>query len=252
MLRRSQLSLSISSFSDPCLPRVLNRVTPGRLEATLIFLKERRKRLVYQGSQFMHFSDRMQMFVSQGGVRKGTRYIVEPHHNRAQFHHPGAFKGQYDIRSVKTQNTQHDMIGGYTRTAWDLSICSTNAFQDGSLKRHFKNISKQEAIDRVESWGVRYILLDEIRKPRLQDCKYHRHNLYADNFYWTPFPETNHRIGDAEYKWRGNEEIGYGDYGAATASPRNQFRSLWHKLSASGDSQKPAAAAAAPKATAKA
>lgn len=228
MLRRSVFLHSIATFSDPCLPRVLNRVTPGRLEATLTLLKERRKRTRYQSSMFQHYGDRVQLYVSRGGPKKGTKYIVEPHHNRAQYTHRGSFKGRYDIRAVKTAGAQYDMMGNTTRTTWDASLCTTNAVDNGSLRKNYRCLPKEEAIARVEEWGVRYIMLDEIRKPSLENAKYHRHSLFANKFYWSPFPETNHRIGEADFKWRGDEQISYADYGAATAHPRNLFRSLWH------------------------
>ncbi|GET90160.1 hypothetical protein, conserved [Leishmania tarentolae] len=219
MLRFTVAALSV--FQNPYSPRVLGRMTPDRLELTMQILKERKKKVRYLGSHFQGFNDRVHLFNAQGGVRRGTRYIIETHHNRTQFKHRSRNNNMVDVRAVKMAGAQYDSIGNYTRMTWDNSLCTTNLLNDPNFKRHFKNMPKEETISMLEEWGVRYILLDEIRKPSLMDCKYHKHHLYADKFWWSPSPETNHMRGDAEFKWKGNELIEYADYNAHVQHPAN-------------------------------
>ncbi|CCW68601.1 unnamed protein product [Phytomonas sp. Hart1] len=213
-------------FSQPNLPRVLHRITPAKLEATLVHIKERKKKLRYLGSSLSQFNDRIFLYGRTGGP-KGARYIVEKHHHRTQYCHPGDNPNRYSIRSVQTGGGQFDQLGGFTRMRWDNAIGNTNIMQDQCLSRNATCILKQEAINRVEEWGVRYILLDEMRKPSVMDCKYHRHQLYPNKFRWNPDPATNSSMGDADWKWRGDELIDYTDYNATSKDAKNQFRSMW-------------------------
>ncbi|CAJ1010130.1 hypothetical protein Q4I28_005444 [Leishmania naiffi] len=208
-------------FQNAYAPRVLNKMTPDRMELTMIILKERKKRVRYLGSQFHGFADRVHLFNARGGVRRGTRYIIETHHSRVEFRHPARNNKKVDVRAVKIAGAQYDSIGNFTRMTWDNSLCTTNLLSDPNFKRHFKSMPKDEAIAMLEEWGVRYVLLDEIRKPSLMDCKYHKHHLYADKFWWSPYPEINHMRGDAEYKWKGDELIAYSDYNAHVQHPGN-------------------------------
>ncbi|CCW62263.1 unnamed protein product [Phytomonas sp. EM1] len=216
-----------SCFTQPHIPRVLDRMgTPARLEATLVHIKERKKRFRYYGSTLANYNDRIFMYGSMGGP-KGTRYIVEKHHHRVQYCHPGDPNNRYNIRTVRMANAQFDQLGGFTRMRWDNAIGNTNVLQDQSLDRNATCLLKQEAINRVEEWGVPYILLDEMRKPSVMDCKYHRHQLYPLKFRWSPDPATNGRTGDADWKWRGDELIPYTDCNASLKDDKNKFRSLW-------------------------
>ncbi|CAJ1990394.1 hypothetical protein conserved [Leishmania donovani] len=232
-------------FQNAYAPRVLNRMTPDRMELTMLILKERKKKVRYLGSNFQGFNDRVHLFNAQGGVRRGTRYIIETHHNRIQFKHRSRNNSMVDVRAVKMAGSQYDSMGNYTRMTWDNSLCTTNLLSDPNFKRHFKNMPKEETIGVLEEWGVRYILLDEIRKPSLMDCKYHKHHLYADKFWWSPSPETNHMRGDAEFKWKGNELIAYGDYNAHMPHPANFVISSSGGSSGGGAATSKSAAAAA-------
>lgn len=219
MLRCTLPSLVV--YQNPNLPRVLKQFTPDRMELLLIILKERRKRARYLGSAFTHFSDRWTMFGAQGTIRRGTRFILERHHSRNQFVHPGSHRNKVDIRTVKMAGSQFDQMGNYTRTTWDHQLASTNMLSDPTFQKLFRDMPKNEAIAMMEEWGVRYIVLDEIRKPSLIDCKYHRHSIYPNKFSWAPDPETNYFRGDAEFKWKGDELIGYADYNAHVQHPDN-------------------------------
>ncbi|KAK7194998.1 hypothetical protein NESM_000422500 [Novymonas esmeraldas] len=219
MLRHTGAALTV--FQNAYAPRVLGKMTPDRLELTMIILKERKKRVRYLGSFFHHFGDRTLMNFAHSGARRGTRYIIGTHHDRIEYRHPSRDNSKVDLRAVKMAGTQYDMMGGYTRMSWDNSICSTNIMNDPTFKRQFSNASREETTAMLEEWGVRYIMLDEIRKPSLMDCKYHKHNIYSDKFTWSPDPDTNHMRGEIEYKWKGDELIEYGDYNAHTAHPAN-------------------------------
>lgn len=214
-------------FQNPSMPRVLNQITPGRLELTLICLKEHKKRLHYLGSHFQGLNDRFYWYTNRGTLRRGTRYVVNKHSTRAQYVHPSHGSNSVDIRSIKLAGAQYDQMGNTTRTTWDLSMGTTNPANDIAMKRWMRNISRQNAINLLEQWGVRYVLLDEERKPQVVDSKYHKHRLFAEKFYWSPSPETNAYKGDAEMKWKEGELIPYDDYGAHTPSSKNAFRSLW-------------------------
>lgn len=219
MLHSTLLSRVV--FQNPAIPRVLKRMTPSRMELTLILLKERKKKIRYLGSAFQQYGDRFLMYNARGGVRRGTRFIIERHHTRAQYCHPGYHSDRYNVRSIKTGGAQYDQLGNITRMTWDASTCTTNLLNDPTFKRMFSCLRKEEAISTMEEWGVRYVLLDEIRKPSLMDCKYHRHSIYANKFSWSSDPETNHYKGDAEYKWKGDEEIDYRGYNAQSSHPAN-------------------------------
>ncbi|KAG5474480.1 hypothetical protein LSCM1_03266 [Leishmania martiniquensis] len=217
MLRLTSLTLVV--FQNASAPRVLNKMTPERMELTMMIVKERKKKVRYLGSSFQCFNDRVHLFSAQGGVRRGTRYIIQTHHHRVQFRHPARNNRKVDVRTVKMAGAQYDSIGNYTRMTWDNSLCTTNLMNDPTFKQQFKDMSKEETIGMLEEWGVRYVLLDEIRKPSLMDCKYHKHRLYADKFSWSPFPKTNHMRGDAEFKWKGDELIAYDNYNAHVQHP---------------------------------
>lgn len=222
MLHQTSLNRT-ATLSDPLVPRVVRRLTPSTLEANLIRIKELKKRTRYYGSHYQHFNDRNFVYINRGGP-KGTRFIVEKSHSRCQFVHPGRPYNRYAIRSVKTRGAQHDMIGNFTMSTWDGLTLSTNPTYE---RRWMTQMHKNEAIKMVEEWGVNYVLLDEVRKPSVSDALYHRHSIYAKKFYWTPDPETNSQVGDADHRWRGNECIPYNDYGSRDKDPRNRFRSLW-------------------------
>ncbi|KAG5475161.1 hypothetical protein CUR178_04612 [Leishmania enriettii] len=217
MLRFTAPALVV--FQNAYAPRVLNRMTPDRMELTMVIIKERKKKVRYLGSNFHGFNDRVHLFNAQGGVRRGTRYIIQTHHHRVQFRHPSRNNRKVDVRAVKMAGAQYDSIGNYTRMTWDNSLCTTNLLSDPTFKQQFNDMSKDETIRMLEEWGVRYVLLDEIRKPSLMDCKYHKHRLYADKFSWSPFPKTNHMCGDVEYKWKGDELIAYDDCNAHVQHP---------------------------------
>lgn len=206
-------------FQNPYSPRVLGKMTPQRMELTMIIVKERKKKLRYLGSYFQHYNDRSLMYNAQGGVRRGTRFIIGTHHTRAQFKHPSRYNDRVDVRSIKVGGAQYDSMGNTTTMGWDNSLCSTNILSDPTFMHFFQNIRKDEAIGMMEEWGMRYVLLDEVRKPSLMDCMYHKHHLFADKFSWSPDPDTNAMRGDSEYKWKGDELIEYGDYNAHTPHP---------------------------------
>ncbi|RNE98908.1 hypothetical protein TraAM80_08547 [Trypanosoma rangeli] len=106
-------------------------------------------------------------------------------------------------------------------------IATTNLFQDSTFRRHLMAIHNDEAIALLEGWGVKYVLLDEIRKPMVQDSFYVRHQLYAHKFPYIPDPVTDAYYGDADWNWKGTEKIDYTQHGAETKETRNDFRSLW-------------------------
>lgn len=214
-------------FQNPTLPRVLNHVTPDRLELTLLCLKEHKKRMRYLGSHFQRYNDRLCWYGIRGNLRRGTRYVITRHTTRTQYVHPSHGHHNVDIRAIKLSGAQYDQMGNTTRNTWDLSMASTNPLNDVAMKRWMRNISRQSAINLLEQWGVRYVLLDEERKPQVVDSKYHKHSLFAHKFYWTPDPPTNGGKGDADWKWKGTELIAYDNYGAQTLSAKNVFRSLW-------------------------
>ncbi|ORC87032.1 uncharacterized protein TM35_000241820 [Trypanosoma theileri] len=211
---------------NPGVPRVLNRITPERLELTLILIKERKKKLRYLGSYLQHYNDRMFLYNGMGGL-KGSKFIIERHHHRAQFSQATLHRDRYSVRSIKLKGSQFDQLGNFTRNTWDCSTASTNVFQEPTFRRHLSAIHKDEAIAFLEGWGVKYVLLDEIRKPSVEDSIYIKHKLYADKFSYIPFPVTNAYYGDADWKWKGNEKIDYSNYGATVKDDRNTFRSLW-------------------------
>lgn len=219
MLRPTSLSLVV--FQNPNLPRVLSKFTPDKMELLLIALKERKKKVRYLGSAFQHYGDRWGMFAAQGNVRRGTRFILERHHTRAQYVHPGSHRNKVDIRSVKMAGAQYDQMGNFSRTTWDHSVGSTNMLNDPTFRHIFRDMPKEQAMGLMEEWGMRYVVLDEIRKPSLVDCKYHKHQIYSNKFSWTPDPETNYFRGDAEYKWKGDELIAYDGYNAHVQHPTN-------------------------------
>lgn len=216
-------------FQNPTMPRVLNRITPDRLELTLLCLKEHKKRMRYLGSHFQKYNDRLCWYGIRGNLSRGTRYVVTRHATRTQYVHPSHGHGNVDIRAIKLSGAQYDQMGNTTRTTWDLSMASTNSLNDVAMKRWMRNISRQNAINLLEQWGVKYVLLDEERKPQVVDSKYHKHSLFANKFYWSPDPKTDGRIGDVETKWKGLEQIPYDNYGAKTPSAKNAFRSLWER-----------------------
>lgn len=227
MMQHSRLLCTV--FQNPMLPRVLNRITPDRLELTLMCLKEHKKRLRYLGSHFQRYNDRLYWYGIRGNLKRGTRYVVHRHSTRAQFLHPSHGHNTVDIRAIKLSGAQYDQMGNTTRNTWDLSMASTNPLNDVAMRRWMRNISRQNAINLLEQWGVRYVLLDEERRPQLVDSKYHKHSLFANKFYWRPDPHTDGRVGDVETKWKGLELIPYDNYGASTASAKNAFRSLWKR-----------------------
>nr|CCC95728.1 unnamed protein product [Trypanosoma congolense IL3000] len=211
---------------NPGLPRVLNRITPQRLELTLMLIKERKKKLRYLGSYLQHYNDRTFLYNAMGGL-KGTKFIVEKHHHRAQYCHPTLHSERYSVRTIKLKGSQYDQVGNFTRNTWDCSIATTNLFQDATFRRHLDAIHKDEAIALLEGWGVKYVLLDELRKPSVQDSIYIRHNLYIHKFPYIPDPVTNVYHGDADWKWKKDEKFDYSSYGASTKDNRNTFQSLW-------------------------
>lgn len=219
MLRLTSPSLVV--FQNPTLPRVLTKFTPDKMELLLIAIKERKKKMRYLGGAFQHYGDRWGMYAAMGNVRKGSRFILERHHTRAQYVHPGTHRNKVDIRSIKMTGAQFDSMANTTRSTWDHEVCSTNMLSDPTFRRLFRDMPKNEALAMMEEWGVRYVVLDEIRKPSLVDCKYHKHQIYSNKFSWAPDPETNYFRGDAEFKWKGDELIAYPDYNAHVQHPSN-------------------------------
>lgn len=211
------------------MPRVLTRITPQKLDLAMLLMKERRKRVRYLGSMWHHFGDRHHLYSIMGGYN-GSRIILQKTHTRHQYYHPGMYSrlgdNQWQIRSVKTKNSNYDLFGGFTRSRWDQQIMGTNALNDFSLKHHFRGLGKDEAIEILEQWGLKYVVIDELRKPQMVDMTYLKHKLYAHNFPWIRDPVTNSQKGDADHWWKGQENIDYSNYGAASKIG-NSFTSLW-------------------------
>lgn len=244
MLR--QTLVARTNFQDPQMPRVLDYVTHHRITLAHIHIKEKFKAKRHYGSFFHDYGDRAIVYNAMGGpAGRGSRFIIEKHTTRAQFLHPSAHHDKWDIRSVKLAGSQYDQPGNITKTRWDQMSASTNLMQNPVFHKNYTAIKKQAAIDQMEEWGFKFILQDETRRPSVDISKYHRHALYAHKFYYTPDPVTNHRMGDADWKWRGQERITYGDCGAQSKDARNAFRSLWHSTTAAAAAPKGGAAKAA-------
>lgn len=216
-------------FVNPAMPRVLTRITPQRMELAMLLMKERRKRVRYLGSMWHHFGDRHFLYSIMGGYN-GSKIILQKTHTRHQYYHPGMYSrlgdNQWQVRSIRTKGNQYDLFGGYTRNRWDQTIAGNNAINDSGLKHHFRGMGKNEAIEFLEQWGLKYVVIDELRKPLVVDTVYWRHKLYAHNFPWIRNPVTNHTVGDADYAWKGVEKLDYSSYGA-TSKTGNSFKSLW-------------------------
>lgn len=211
---------------NPCMPRVLTRITPNKLELSMIMIKERRKRVRYLGSMWHHFGDRHFLYQTMGGVN-GSKIILHRSHGRHQYHHPSKYHDKWSVRQIKMQGQQYAGFGGYHKDRMNLQTVGTNFFQDGPLKRSFKGLNKDEAIEILEQWGLKFVVLDELKRPSLVECMYWKHKLYAHNFPWIKNPVTNAQIGDADYSWKGTEKFDYSVYGATTKSEKNSFTSLW-------------------------
>jgi hypothetical protein len=217
-------------FVNPAMPRVLTRITPAKLDLAMILLRERRKRVRYLGSMWHHFGDRHWLYSIMGGYN-GSKIILQKTHTRHQYYHPGMYSrlgdNQWQVRSIKMKGGEYDLFGGFTRNRWDQTINGTNAVNDSGLKHHFRGLGKDEAIEFLEQWGLKYVIIDELRKPNLVDTKYWQHKLYVHNFPWIKNPVTNATKGDADHWWKGDEKIDYGSYGA-TSKIGNSFTSLWN------------------------
>jgi hypothetical protein len=217
-------------FINPAMPRVLTRITPQRMELAMILMRERRKRVRYLGSMWHHFGDRHWLYSIMGGYN-GSKIILHKTTSRHQYYHPGLYsrlgENQWSVRAVKTKGVQYDLFGGFTRNRWDQTIAGHNAINDSSLKHHARGMGKNEAIEFLEQWGLKYVVIDELRKPNVVDTVYWRHKLYAHNFPFIRNPVTNHRKGDADYEWKGEEKLDYSSYGA-TSKVGNSFTTLWN------------------------
>ena len=236
------------AFINPFMPRVLNRITPQRLELAMLLIKERRKRIRYLGSMWQHFGDRHFYYSCMGG-HNGSRIVLSKTHSRHQYFHPGLNSRlgdkQWSVRQVKVKGTQYDLPGGFTRNRWDQSIGGTSVLQDSGFKHNFRGLGKNECIEFLEQWGMKYVIMDELRRPSVVDTMYWKHKLYTHNFPWIRDPTTNHRIGDVDHSWKGQEKLDYTNYGATTKDPKNAFTSLWRK--AVEELQEPVAAVASTK-----
>ncbi|EPY34069.1 hypothetical protein AGDE_08023 [Angomonas deanei] len=194
----------------------------------------------YYGSYPHGYNDRVFFYSAMGGTRGGKRgsyTIIERSHSPKQTTHPGRKDKKVKVRTVKTNgDAMYAGLGGFYRVGWDQSISSTNMINDSSLKNWAKEIEKDAAIEFAESWGLKYVVLDEVRKPSVDQCMYFTHSLFAHKFHWSPEPPTNHAVGDAEFQWKGDEQFDYKDFGArmAKAPRRNEFRSLWTSAAVKG------------------
>lgn len=216
-------------FSMPMTPRVLDRITPQRMELATILVKERRKRVRYLGSMWHHFGDRHCLYSSIGGY-DGSVMILTKTNKRNQYHHPGMWtKNTWQLRQVKKKGGMYDNYMGYTRDRWDQQLFSTSLFNEGNFKRHFRGMKQDTALEFMEAWGFKFVVMDELRKPSVVDTMYWKHKLYAHNFPWIRDPVTNSRVGDADYAWKGTEKLDYSVYGATTKDPKNDFTTLWKR-----------------------
>ena len=182
----------------------------------------------YLGSELQHTDQRMAWYLTNGGA-KSQRIIVEPaHRDRRQFHHPMANHDKSDIRTVKTNNAQYDLPGGYSRYYPSRELLDTTGgiISTFGIPNYF-SMETDPLVCYAECTGQRFIVHDSVTKPRAENFQYHKHKLYAHNFPWIKEPVTNHQYGDADYNWKGTETIDYSSCGASTKDPRNNFRSLW-------------------------
>ena len=186
------------------------------------------------GSYMHHYFDREGM-IGNNGYKQIA--IVERTTSRHQYYHPNAFQNSYQVRfMLRPQEIIKRNVdsGGIQRSPFDESIMNVGGFMTNTSndKRFLKRIERDFAIEFLESMGFRYILLDDVAKPSVQNCMYFKHKLYAHNFPYLPNPQINRHHGDPDFLWKGTEVFDYSSYGATTSTPRNQFVSLWDRLSA--------------------
>eukprot|EP00331_Platyophrya_macrostoma_P022781 CAMPEP_0176434310 /NCGR_PEP_ID=MMETSP0127-20121128/16599_1 /TAXON_ID=938130 /ORGANISM="Platyophrya macrostoma, Strain WH" /LENGTH=238 /DNA_ID=CAMNT_0017817019 /DNA_START=82 /DNA_END=798 /DNA_ORIENTATION=- len=213
------------------IPRVLTRISQSKMQLATLLMKERRKRIRYLGSAWHHYGDRHWVYGCLGGVRNGSKLIVSRTHSRHQFWHPQKWSNTYSVRQVKTKATAYDGFGGYMRDRSIGQPVTSNLYGD-VFKKNFRGMNKDEAIEIMEQWGMKFVVMDELRKPSVVDTMYWKHKLYSHNFPYIRDPVTNARKGDADYSWKGVEKFDYSQFGATTKCAKNDFTSLWRLAAA--------------------
>lgn len=206
-------------------PRVMEQLTVPKLERTLVLLKERKKKMRQHGS-FWHYQSDRDMFYQAMNGPKGCSFVVERVNDRFQYKHNMDGHATYQVKTVKRRNAWYDMLGGHVRQRWDTTVVGNNYVMDGGLRYTGKGMSKDNAIAMFERWGVNPIVMDEFSKPTFGDRKYFTHRLYIHNFPYIRDPEMR---DDADWNWRGNDNIDYTTLDVSASNPKNDFVSLWNE-----------------------
>ena len=213
-------------------PRVMEQLTVPKLERTLVLLKERKKKMRQHGS-FWHYQSDRDMFYQAMNGPKGCSFIVERVNDRFQYKHNMDGHETYQVKTVKRRNNWYDMLGGHVRQRWDTTVVGNNYVMDGGLRYTGKGMSKDNAIAMFERWGVNPVVMDEFSKPSFGDRRYFTHRLYVHNFPYIRDPEMR---DDADWNWRGTDNIDYSTIDVSASNPKNDFVSLWNEaLNKHGD-----------------
>lgn len=227
MFRRTEVSLWQLMQSGPMMCNI--RTRNKDLQKIIINQKERAKSHRYYGAWFQRNTDR-ELFYGQLGGPGTTKLAIKREVSRQQFKHWTHDVDKWAVSTVQ-KNDIFTPAGGVFFQVWDASAGVCDTLNDMALKWGARNMTKDNAIELCESWGLKYYLLDERSTPRFYDLKYWKHKLYAHNFPYLAEPVTGAGIGDPDWEWKG-EGVGdfdYSVYGAKTNDERNIHRTLWEK-----------------------
>lgn len=197
----------------------------NNLDSVLVNVKERYKRSSYYAGYLMRNPDREFFYGQAGGPRQG-KFFIRRTHRKTQYMHWNTLLDKYQVNHVHT----HPWQGfGIVRSIWDHNAGPTSSYYETSLKVTMKQCDKSAAVRTLETWGMKYVILDERTQPRNIDFLYVKHKLYHTKFPYLKAPTTMGHVGDADFDWKGEEKFDYTVHGASTKTPRNNFTSLWEE-----------------------
>lgn len=225
MLRRSTPALVFHNSQGPM--KHCGAPSNATLDQIIQYVREVRKTRAYYGSWLHKCPDREWYYIIFGGPKRGSMYLKRKSSRHRQFDHLLEKKDAYELTVVSTFPWLG--VAGVNRQIWDQAFTQWPTSFDGTMrpKNPKRTWDKDLGIRHMEEIGLKFKVFDDKIQPKMENMKYYKHRLYAHNFPWLKEPVTTPWHGDVDYSWKGRGDLDYSEYGAATRSVGNEFRSVW-------------------------
>lgn len=192
------------------------RPTNQNLNKCLMKVKELAKLTHYFGFHIQRLPDREVIYNHYGGPNKGRHYLRQSKSQKQYEHHNTRHDKVMHMYHQRFKSP-HNTITGVTlwiwTSQWGVSEPNLVYNQMGPQLNGDRNSTNRV----MESWGMKTVNIDDRTAPRVENLIPHRHKLYQQNFPWLKEPVTNHKVGDADFGWKGEEKIDYGNVPAAAS-----------------------------------